>query len=154
MSSASATAVPAEREGALRGLRVRDAMVRQPKVLGASASIADVRRLFRDEHVHLALLVEAGRLVSAIERADLAASDPAGKAASSVGSVAGRSVAPDTPLRIAAESLACIGRRRLAVVDASGQLLGLLCLKASGKGFCSEDDVRERRESRPAELRS
>jgi hypothetical protein len=37
------------------------------------------------------------------------------------------------------------GRRRLAVVDADGALLGLLCLKASGDGFCSDDGIASRR---------
>ena len=36
----------------------------------------------------------------------------------------------------------------IAVVDAGGTLLGLLCLKASGTGFCSTADVRERRAAR------
>jgi hypothetical protein len=36
------------------------------------------------------------------------------------------------------------GRRRAAVTSADGRLLGLLCLKASQTGFCSEQDVRAR----------
>ena len=36
------------------------------------------------------------------------------------------------------------GRRRAAVTSADGQLLGLLCLKASQAGFCSDQDVRAR----------
>jgi hypothetical protein len=34
--------------------------------------------------------------------------------------------------------------RRIAVVDEHGALLGLLCLKRSGTGFCSDDDVAAR----------
>jgi hypothetical protein len=36
------------------------------------------------------------------------------------------------------------GRRRAAVITDDGKLVGLLCLKASRTGFCSEDDVRAR----------
>jgi CBS domain-containing protein len=36
------------------------------------------------------------------------------------------------------------GRRRLAVVDRDGKLQGLLCLKRSWSGFCSNRDVRAR----------
>ncbi|CUR57753.1 hypothetical protein NOCA2440001 [metagenome] len=31
--------------------------------------------------------------------------------------------------------------RRLAVVDGEGRLLGLLCLKQTRQGFCTETDV-------------
>jgi hypothetical protein len=36
------------------------------------------------------------------------------------------------------------GRRRLAVTDEAGRLLGLLCLKKDGTGYCSDDGIRER----------
>jgi hypothetical protein len=36
------------------------------------------------------------------------------------------------------------GRRRAAVTSADGRLLGLLCLKVSRAGFCSDQDVRAR----------
>ncbi len=39
------------------------------------------------------------------------------------------------------------GRRRLAVVDERGALLGLLCLKRRLTGFCSDADVAARGES-------
>jgi hypothetical protein len=41
------------------------------------------------------------------------------------------------------------GRRRLAVIDAQQRLLGLLCLKRTRDGFCSEQDL----QSRQAETR-
>jgi hypothetical protein len=36
------------------------------------------------------------------------------------------------------------GRRRPAVVDDSGRLLGLLCLKKDGTDYCSDEGVRDR----------
>jgi hypothetical protein len=40
-------------------------------------------------------------------------------------------------------AMTATGRRRSAI-SAEGQLLGLLCLKASRTGFCSDQDVRAR----------
>jgi hypothetical protein len=39
-------------------------------------------------------------------------------------------------------------RRRLAVVDESGRLLGLLCLKKDQCGYCSDEGIRERAQGR------
>jgi hypothetical protein len=41
-------------------------------------------------------------------------------------------------------AMTATGRRRAAVTSADGRLLGLLCLKASQVGFCSDTDVRAR----------
>jgi hypothetical protein len=35
-------------------------------------------------------------------------------------------------------------RRRLAVVDHTGRLLGLLCLKHDGRGYCTDEGIRAR----------
>jgi hypothetical protein len=40
------------------------------------------------------------------------------------------------------------GLRRLAVIDHDGTLLGLMCLKRSRTGFCSDEDVASRAQSR------
>jgi hypothetical protein len=37
--------------------------------------------------------------------------------------------------------MAATGQRRATVTSADGRLLGLLCLKASRTGFCSDQDV-------------
>jgi hypothetical protein len=47
------------------------------------------------------------------------------------GSLGGRTAGPADPLGAAAATLLREGRRRLAVVDDSGRLLGLLCLKGT-----------------------
>ena len=46
---------------------VADAMVRRPKLLASTATGQDVRDLFRDDHVHAALVVDGDRLVTVIE---------------------------------------------------------------------------------------
>jgi hypothetical protein len=43
-------------------------------------------------------------------------------------------------------------QRRAAVVDDSGRLLGLLCMKKTGTGFCSDQDIRQRRGAGPDRL--
>ncbi|MEU6148174.1 hypothetical protein ABZ848_48575 [Streptomyces sp. NPDC047081] len=68
---------------AMRG-RVADAMVTCPKTLDPHAGVDDVRALFGDDHVHMALVVAAdGRLLTTIERPDIPAAvageTPAGK---------------------------------------------------------------------------
>jgi CBS-domain-containing membrane protein len=40
------------------------------------------------------------------------------------------------------------GLRRLAVVNHDSTLLGLMCLKRSRTGFCSDEDVASRAQSR------
>jgi hypothetical protein len=42
------------------------------------------------------------------------------------------------------QAMTATGRRRAAVTSADGRLLGLLCLKVSQTGFCSDQDVRAR----------
>jgi CBS domain-containing protein len=118
-------------------------MLTKPAVHEARATVAELREYFEDEHVHMALLVENGKLVAAVERADLAAADRYDAPAGDLATLEGRTIAPDAELAQALEEMRRAGRRRLAVTD-GGALLGLLCLKASRDGFCSDADVRSR----------
>lgn len=127
---------------------VSDAMIRDPKVLGPAATIAQVREFFRDDHVHAALLVDHFRLLAVVEPSDLIDSPPASSPAVTIGCLRGRVTRPDADLVTTWEVMTALGRRRLAVVDSRGNFLGLLCLKRSGLGFCSDADVRARAESR------
>jgi hypothetical protein len=126
--------------------RVKDAFLACPTLHDPSTTIGELRRFFADDHVHMALLVEGSRLVTAVERQDLdgRADDVPGR---DVGSLAGRTVAAGALLSVALESMRHTGRRRLAVTAEGGRLLGLLCRKANGRGFCSADDVESRRRS-------
>jgi CBS domain-containing protein len=120
-------------------------MVRRPAVHPPSATVEELRTLFDDEHVHMALLVDGGRLVGTVERADLGTTLSETTAALHIAKLEGRTIAPDAALAEAHESLRRGGRRRLAVTSTDGSLVGLLCLKASGLGFCSDADVGSRR---------
>lgn len=119
-------------------------MVTSPTVHGSSVSVGRLRSFFSDSHVHAAVLVEAGVLVGVVERSDLAGRLRPSTPARTVATLDGRTIHPDAGADEMLDAMTRSGRRRLAVVGADGQLLGLLCLKASGHGFCSDADVGSR----------
>lgn len=124
---------------------VEDAMITRPKTLPPGASVQQMRDLFTDDHVHLALIVDSrGQLLATLERADIPAGVSGTARALDYGSLAGRTVTPELPLSTATAGLQFAGRRRLAVVDHNGKLLGLLCLKRTGLGYCTDSGVAAR----------
>jgi hypothetical protein len=68
-------------------------------------------------------------------------------AAAPLGRLAGRTVGAGASLAEVQRAMNATWRRRAAVTSDDGRLLGLLCLKASRAGFCSELDVRARAEA-------
>ncbi|HXW86982.1 MAG TPA: hypothetical protein VEJ42_01860 [Streptosporangiaceae bacterium] len=93
----------------------------------------------------MALIVAPdGRLATAIERRDLAAAPSCSVPVAELGTLIGRTAGPADPLAAATAALLREGRRRLAIVDDSGRLLGLLCLKNDGTGYCSDEGIRAR----------
>jgi hypothetical protein len=124
---------------------VADAMLVAPVVHPLSTTVSELRDFFRDDHVHAALMASAsGRLAAVVERGDLAAAQAGDAAAAPLGLLAGRTVPPEASLAEVHRAMVAAGRRRVAVTGADGRLLGLLCLKASGTGFCSDQNVRAR----------
>ena len=122
-----------------------DAMLTAPVKHSLSATVREIRDFFRDDHVHAALIVSpAGYLEAVVERDDVAGSEAPGAAAAPLGRLAGRTVAAGASLAEVRRAMAVTGRRRAAVTSSDGRLLGLLCLKASRAGFCSDQDVRAR----------
>ncbi|HET7648183.1 MAG TPA: CBS domain-containing protein [Gaiellaceae bacterium] len=111
----------------------------------AAATVGELRAFFADDHVHVALLVSGRTLLGAVERADLLAATGDETPALELARLDGRTIAPDATLGAARAAMRRGGHRRLAVVGDGSRLLGLLCLKASGRGFCSDADVRSRR---------
>ena len=110
-----------------------------------SATVGEIRDFFHDDHVHAALIVSpAGYLKAVVERDDLVDGQAIDGAAAPLGRLAGRTVPPGASLAEVHGAMIAAGRRRAAVISADGRLLGLLCLKASRTGFCSEQDVRAR----------
>jgi CBS-domain-containing membrane protein len=119
-------------------------MVRFPKTHGPASRLDEIRAFFDDDHVHMALIVTTDRrLVTTIERPDLAAGMPGATPAAKLGTLAGRTARPADRLETSTAVLLQQRRRRLAVVDDTGRLLGLLCLNKDGTGYCSDEGIRE-----------
>ena len=130
------------------GGTVGDLMVRFPKTLGQGSTIGAVRELFRDAHVHVALVVDpVGRLITVVKRADIPEGAPDTALAAHFGTLKDRVAAPSLPLTAATQALQVLGRRRFAVVDGRGTLHGLLCLNRKG-GYCSDEGIRARARER------
>lgn len=129
---------------ALTGRSVADAMIHSPKVCGPTTSIAQLRDMLRDDHVHAALIVDHGELLAVVERSDLVGSLTLDGGSRAAAYIEDRVTRPDAGLAATWKAMTTAGRRRLAVIDSDRQLLGLLCLKRSGLGFCSDADVRAR----------
>jgi hypothetical protein len=148
-------------EGLSAGLRaaaagrcVADAMITRPSTHPVTCSLGEIACYFRDDHVHMALITAPdGLLVTTIIRSDLDGHgvQAAGRIpAAEFGTVAGRIARPADDLTAAAVRLTSTSQRRLAVIDDAGRLVGLLCLKKNGSGFCSEENVRQRCEASAA----
>jgi CBS domain-containing protein len=127
---------------------VADAMIPAPKTSGPEATVRDMKALFENDKVHAVLIVDGDVLLAVVERSDLDQSTSDGTSALSVGRLSGRVVAGDHSLRAAHRWMTGSGRRRLAVVDQDGRLVGLLCLKRDGRGFCSSADLQSRADAR------
>ncbi len=133
------------------GQFVADAMITCPATHDLDTGIDEIRAFFADEHVHMALVVATDRrLVTTIERTDLPATSPALSRAAELGTLTGRTADPAQALDVVTALLLRERRRRLAVIDGCGYLLGLLCLKNDATGYCSEDDIRRRRTGQAA----
>ena len=122
-----------------------EAMLTTPARHPPSATVNEIRDFLRDDHVHAALIVSpAGYLQAVVERDDIAGCPAPDAAVAPLGRLAGRTVPAGANLAEVHRAMIATGRRRAAVTSADGRLLGLLCLKASRTGFCSEQDVRAR----------
>lgn len=142
-------------DGVLR--TAAEVMLTTPVRHPLSATVGEIRDFFRDDHVHAALIVSpAGYLEAVVERDDIAGCQALDAAAAPLGRLAGRTVPTGASLAEVRQAMITTGRRRAAVTSADGRLLGLLCLKASRSGFCSDQDVRARAlgEANPAAVGS
>lgn len=125
-----------------------EVMVTQPKALTVDATVGAVRGMLEDDHVHLVLLVDGVVLRGTVSREDVPGWASADDRAMSWARLEGRTIEPQVPSEPLRLDMVRTRRRRLAVVDDQNTLLGLLCLKRLGHGFCSDDDVASRAEAR------
>ncbi|ALU73709.1 hypothetical protein H351_31080 (plasmid) [Rhodococcus erythropolis R138] len=135
-------------ENYLAGKQVRDVMINYPKRVDSTITIGQAEELFTDEHVHMLLLVENQQLVGTLLRTDLHNTPlPAELPAKPFSVLNGRWIHADHD---AVDLLAWMSTqriRRLAVADETLNLKGLVCLKRTGTGFCSNADVQGRASS-------
>lgn len=123
---------------------VGDVMIRNPKTLAARASIEETRVALANDHVHMVLLIDGCELVGTLVRADLVGAKLGAGPALPLSTIVGRTVPPEAEVEAVQRQLVDLGLRRLAVVDPHGALLGLVCLKQSRTGFCSDANVASR----------
>ncbi|WP_243058401.1 hypothetical protein [Nocardioides sp. SR21] len=123
---------------------VADVVVRLPKTLPLTTTVAEARAELADEHMHMLLLTAGGFLMGTLVRSDLAQVDNDADLALVYSSLSGRTVPPSVNAEVMRRVLVASGDRRRAVVDREGRLLGLLCLKRRLSGFCSDRDVAAR----------
>ncbi len=121
-----------------------DVVVRLPKTLPPATTVAQARAALADDHVHLLLVTDGGRLLGTLGRADLPGSEADDQPVLAHTVLEGRTIGPDVSALEAMDLIRTHGQRRLAVVDERGRLLGLLCLKRRLDGFCSDADVAAR----------
>jgi CBS domain-containing protein len=134
---------------------VGSAMLRHPTVHAPDLTVGEAQEIFATSpKTHLLVLVRDGVLVSTLVRDDVDGLPHASAPAADAGTLAGRTVTADEPLEALRAAMADSGLRRLAVVDDRMRLLGLLCLKRSRTGFCTDEGVAamraERRTQGPA----
>jgi hypothetical protein len=127
---------------------VADVMVHHPKLCPEDSTAGAIRQFFADDHVHAILIVSGTRLLTVIDRADLTSQTADSAPATRLGCLTGRTIAPEAPAEAGLRQMIAASRRRLAVIGPDGTLLGLLCLKRSGTGFCSDENVRQRQRER------
>ena len=130
---------------------VSDVMLRHPKVLDAQATVDEARVALANDHVHMVLLSQGSTLVGTLVRTDLPhpiqRSDQGSGPALPWSTLRDRTVPSATSADTVNKLLIERGLRRLAVIDHDGTLLGLMCLKRSRTGFCSDEDVASRAQS-------
>ncbi|MGH3506167.1 MAG: CBS domain-containing protein [Nocardioidaceae bacterium] len=128
---------------------VGDAMLRHPTVHPADLTVREARSAFTaSPKLRVLLLVRDDLLVSMVAREDLSGTEDPSAAAADLGTLRGTCVAADAPLGATFDAMVRSGRRRMAVVEPGGKLLGLLCLKRSQSGFCTDAGVAAMRRSR------
>ena len=124
-------------------------MLRHPTVHPAELTVREARSAFAaSAKLRVLLLVRDGLLVSVVAREDLSGTEDPSAAVADVGTLDDRCVAADAPLEATFDAMVRSGRRRVAVVGPDGTLLGLLCLKSSQSGFCTDEGVAAMRRSR------
>jgi CBS domain-containing protein len=117
------------------GPSARDVMLTEPKTFPPATTVAEARAILESPRQKLLVVAEGTRFVGAIKRDGLdgAADDAAIGDLVDAGVV---TLAPEDPSARVPEIVEASGLTRIPVVDASGELLGLVCFNPSPASFC------------------
>ncbi len=127
------------REDALE-LTVEAVMLRRPKTLPKDATVGDARRLFLNDSIRAALLVDGPAFVAMLVRADLPAAAAEGEAALGYANRDAARVPLGTVVGDVMPLLEAASENRLVVVGDDGSTLeGLVCLRQSIDAFIVAD---------------
>jgi CBS domain-containing protein len=123
---------------------VAQAMVRNPKIVRLDATVQGALAAFENAHLHMLLLTDGPLLRGTIVRSDLTPGLALDTPALELAALEGRTTSPEAPLASVHEQMITHGQRRLAVIDPDRTLLGLLCLKRTLAGFCTDRGIQDR----------
>ena len=116
---------------------VGEVMIRAPKTLPSTATVADVRRAFERPSMRTVLLADGERFAGAIERGAVPADAPDPAPARGYTETDPLTATPSMAMSEAITLLEAREEPRLIVLDDDGATLrGLLCLNAGATGFC------------------
>lgn len=115
------------------GLTASDLMLRRPKTLRGDATVAEVRGVLANPRVQMVLLADGTTFRGALTDIPATAGDdePALAYASDA-----ETIAPDASGELAFERANASPHRRVIVLGAHDELLGLVCLNSRRDGFC------------------
>ena len=145
-----------EAHGAMRGAKVRDAMVRRVRTLQGGAHLrAAMEELLAGEQIDFPVLDAEGRYVGILYRDALIRGLAAGKAEEPIQTLVASEVvpaAPGAPLEEVASRLAAAGGRAVPVV-ADGLVVGLLTTQNVGEWMAVGDALAAASRSAPTSIR-
>ena len=95
-------------------------MVTRPTTHRAAATVGELRAFFADDHVHIALLVDDGVLLGALECSDLDTEIDEKEPALTLAQLDGRTISPHATAEAVRTDMRRANRRRLAVVTSEG----------------------------------
>lgn len=131
--------MPKTRVDEAASLTVADVTHKRFSALPATATVAEVRDWFAaSTSRRMAFLADEGRYMGSLTPDDLAGDlDPARLACEVAKD--GPTVSPETPARTGEQIALLTEARRVPVVDADGQLLGVVSVTGDRTSFCGTD---------------
>jgi hypothetical protein len=116
-------------------VRVADVTHSKFKALPVTATVGEVQQWFQSSASRqMALFADDGRYAGRLLRAEIEGLDPAAAAADHA--QPGETVAPEDPAARGREVALATPGLRVPVVDADGQLVGIVAVTTDLQGFC------------------